>query len=353
VNINLLTEIFKAEVIKNKPELNDFSTGSVVYTLGRAVSATVLEVYNDIEILRNSGLLFSDNISTELVSSISPALIRGQGTKAKGYLLVNSLTSSNITITPGSIITHPRTLKQYKIIETENTIITPIVEFRLEVEALEIGLESNLPAGTNLISIEYPRIVFIVGSTRDINYKPVGDITGGTSIESIESYRQRIENSLLNNRVTQKQVLINNLALQYPDITHISIQTIANGLITIWINSPIIYTSNQLNIMNNNIQEFLPIGVYSQVKQQIHRIVSVRLLVYEELSNSLISFIQQLVTNYINNKAGRFVSVNAIRNLISDRTGIIVRVLSPTETIEITENDKLIAGTVEVLYVQS
>lgn len=352
MNINVLSEIFKAEIIKNRPELNDFSVGSVIYTVGRAISATVLEVYNDLESLRRKGLLYDDNISSELISSVSPSLSQNSGTKANGYVLVNSLSSESITLKTESILTHPVSSKQYKVTEID-TIINPIVEYRLGIEALEVGKEYNLPAGTSLISIEYPRLIFTVGSSRSINYSPIGDIVGGTNKESNVEYTERVKESLLNNRVTQQQALVNYLVLEYPDITSVKVQTISNGLVTIWLTAKVNYTNIQLEQINNYIQVLLPIGVYSQVKQLLNKIVNIKLIVYEELSSVLLSFIKQLITNYVENRAGGVVSVNAIRNLISDRTGIIVRVVEPIETIEAEPNEKLTVGTVEVLYVQS
>lgn len=349
MNIENLTDIFQSNVVSNRPDLSDFNQGSVLYTLARAVAATSLEVYNELDNLKSSGLILDANLSDEVVTSLNESLGRVQGSTATGYVLASNLNSIDRVLEVDTILTDPVSLTQYRIASETSITVSPLIEKKVAIVAAEVGNDYNLPAGRTLISPNFPRISFIVGAYRDIDDTPKGSLTGGVSIEDDETYFTRIKTRLLNDRVGQRQALINQLESQDAVISA-EVENLRGGLSRIWVTSATTLTATQLDTLNESIQTYVPVGIYTEVKQRSEIFITVRLHSYEEINLTIENFIISLVTDYIEALNTVTLTTAAIRNLISDRTGIVMKVVDPLGTVTLNEGETFKVNKVEVTY---
>jgi hypothetical protein len=354
MDVENLIDIFKVEVLKNRPNLNDFTKGSVLYTLARSIGVVVNEVYVEIEKLRKASILLdsSESLDEELLKSISPSLEKTNGKTATGYVLISNLDSNIVTLPVNTVLTDPISLSQY--ITTTIITISSLLEVQVPIVSVGVGEEYNIPAGRNLINVSYPRLVFTVGEYRDLDNTVVGDITGGESEETKEDYYTRIKNTLFSQRITQKQVLIDYLVSHETyDIDSVTLETIAGGLLLVWINSPTTtYTVVELDQINSEIQDFIPVGVISQVLQLTKRPISVNIQVFEETTEVIDEAIKNVVRKYVDsiNPSGSFSTI-ALRNLISVELGIVVKILLPTSNIDLSQTEKLQLTSTEIINV--
>jgi len=349
MDIENLVDIFSAEVIKNRPDLRDFSKGSVLYTLARGIALTVNEVYAELEILKQSSTFFSNELNEDLIKSINPTLIRQKGSVASGYVLANNLDNFRVNLPINTPLTDPITTNQY--VTTQAVTVDNITETQIPVAAIDKGIEYNIPAGRRLVNVDYPRIIFTTGKYREIDNSIVGDIIGGSSDESIEDFQNRAYDRLFNVRITNKQLLVNYL-LSKDLINNVSIETLRGGLIVVWITSSKIYTDNELQALNEEIKEYLPLGVISEIRQLSLVPISVRVQLFEESNLDLDRLIITLVKNYIDNlPINSTLTVSNIRNIIIDRTGIVPKILEPVNNITLTNSQKFQATSVEIINV--
>lgn len=351
MDIENLIDIFSAEVIKNRPDLSDFSQGSVLYTLARGVALAVNELYQEIELLRDNSLLVNDTIDESLLTSISPALARITGKVARGDVLIGNLDSVSITLPVNTVLTDPVTSTQY--FTTASITINSITESRVEVQAADFGVNHNLPAGRNLINVDYPRLIFTVGEYRQIDNTIVGGLAGGVDPESNVELIKRARERLLSQRVTQRQQLIDFLLTQGVvgvNISSVSLETLRGGLLIVWVTSSSLLTYTNLTSLNNLIQPYLPVGIYSEVKQIVNVPITIRIQTFEETNLVVDKLISDLVTQYVEGLSpGASLLPASIRNLVSERTGIVGRVLEPREPITLNTNQRFQVLAVEVI----
>lgn len=346
--IDNLADIFRSEVLSNRQDLNDFTVGSVLYTLSRAVAASVNEVYTELDNLTNKGLILDRNIDDEVLTSLAPSLSRTEGTVASGSVLASNVGTSAVTLPPGTSLIDPVTELQFNITGTEDVTLNPLIETAIPVLASDIGVDYNLPAGRNLINVSFPRVSFTVGNFRDVDNTPKGSFSGGSSDEADEDYFERIKNKLLYDRVGQKQALLSFL-LEQDSINSAFTELLAGGFLTIWISSSVTFTSTELTNLNTLVQDYIPIGTYSQIKQLVARSVTIRLFSFQEINLTTENLIIELVTNYVDTLAiGTVLSPSAIQNLVSERTGIVMKVLAPLEEVTLEEGEKFTVSKVEV-----
>lgn len=349
MDVENLVDIFSAEILRNRADLKDFSKGSVLYTLARAVALTVNEVYAEIKDLSNSSLLFSDNLNEDLILSLFPNLTRREGTLASGFVLVTNLDSSIVSLPINTPLTDPVSSNQY--ITTQNATIDNISETQVSIVAIDKGAQYNIASGRRLINVNYPRLIFTTGKYREIDNTIVGDIIGGTSDESLSEFQTRLQNRLLNSRVNSQQLVIDYL-LSQENITNVSIENLRGGLVLIWVSSTTVLYSNDLLTLNNNIKQYLPIGIYSEIRQLINIPVSIRLQLFESSSVLLDKLIVELITNYINElPPSSSLLISNLRNLISERVGIIPKILEPTNSLTLTNFQKFQVTSVEIINV--
>lgn len=350
MDINNLVDIFKVEVLRNRPELNDFSSGSILYTLARAVALTANDVYLEVEQLRQSSL-FIDSVlvNEELLASINPTLTKLPGSLSTGYVLISNLDSVSVTLPVNTILTDPISLTQF--ILTESAVINSITEVQIPIKSTSFLATANLPAGRNLINVEYPKLVFTIGEYRDIDNTFKGDVSGATSSENNLEYYNRIKDRLLNLRTSQKQVLVDYL-LSLTDVNNVYIETLTGGLVLIWIKSSSALTSIRLEEINTAIQDYLPIGTYSSVKQLLNKAISITVQVYDETNLITDNYIKSEVVTYITSlNPSETLFISALRNLIIAKTGLIVKILSPASDVTLANNEKFVINNVEVLNV--
>ena len=353
MNIETLQSLFRAEVQKVRPDLNSFNNGSVLYTLGRAVAATSLEAYKEIDRLKSSTYIFSDDFDTvNILGSISSDLKLDTGSLAGGNVLVNNISPNAVELKTNAVLTDSESRQQF-IIKSITSLINPLIETVIQVESISKSFSANLPAGRSLISLDYPMLDFIVGSYRSSNQNStriIGGLTGGVNPETILEYRARVLNLLLNQRVGGKQVIITTIKNLYPEIKLVEVVNNIAGLVTVWISSSTIYTDNELIAINASIQSIIPPGVYTEVKQLTYIPVDIRLYSYDAVNPTIERRVQLVLTNYVDNISFLGVlSLNTIKNLVTNNTGIIVKVLEPLEDITLERGQKFKLNKAEVL----
>lgn len=354
MNIETLQSLFRSEVQKVRPDLNSFNNGSVLYTLGRAVAATTLEAYKEIDRLKSSTYLFSDDFDTiNILGNINTELRLDTGSLASGNVLVNNISPNVVELKSNAILTDSESRQQF-IVKSPTSSISPLVESVIQVESISKSFKANLPAGRVLFSADYPRLDFIVGSYRSSNQNStriVGGLTGGINPETTLEYRSKVLNQLLNQRVGGKQVIVTTIKELNPDINLVEVINNIAGLITVWIsNFNLTYTDTQLANINEAIQPVIPPGVYSEVKQLTYINIDIRLYSYDSINPTIERRVQQVLSEYINNISFLGVlSLNTVKNLVTNSTGIIVRVLEPLEDITLDRGQKFKLNKAEVL----
>lgn len=350
MDIDNLIDIFKVEVLKLKPELNDFNQGSVLYTLARAAAATVNEVYIEIEKLKESSLFIDSAVVNEnLLSSINVNLSKLPGSPATGYVLISNIDSITITVPAYTVLTDPISLNQYLI--KEDVYINSLTEVQAPVVSLSNNVTANIPAGRNLINVDFPKLVFSVGTYRNIDNTLYGDLTGAVSEENNLDYYNRIKERLLNLRLTQKQVLYDYL-LSESDITNVYIETLTGGLIIVWVNSNNLLTTTRLTELNTSIEDYLPIGTYSTVKQLLSKSINITIQVFEETNLTIDNYIKDIARVYIDSlKPSDTLSLVSLRNLIVVKTGLIVKIINPSSDVSLANNEIFTINSLEILNV--
>jgi hypothetical protein len=355
MNIETLQSLFRAEVQKVRPDLNSFNNGSVLYTLGRAIAVTTLEAYKEIDRLKSSTYIFSDDFDTvNVLGNINTELRLDTGSLANGSVLVNNISPNAVELKTNAILTDSESRQQF-IVKSPTSSISPLIEAVVQVESISKSFNANLPAGRALFSVDYPRLDFIVGSYRSSNQnstRVIGGLTGGVSPETILDYRARVLNLLLNQRVGGKQVIITTIKRLNPDINLVEVVNNIAGLFTVWVSSitSTTYTDEQLSVINETIQPIIPPGVYSEVKQLSYLPIDIRLYSYDTVNPAIERRVQQVLTNYVDNIPFLGVlSLDTIKNLVTNSTGIIVKVLEPLEDITLERGQKFKLNKAEVL----
>lgn len=350
MNIDNLIDIFRVEVLKVRPELNDFYQGSILYTLARAVAMTANEVYTEVEKLKDSSLFIDSTVvNEELLVSINSSLARLNGSPAYGYVLVSNIDSNSVTLPPYTILTDPVSSLQFMTVESKD--INSLAEVQVPILATINNTQSNLPAGRNLININYPRLIFTIGKYREVDNTFKGGLVGGVSAENNLEYYKRIKDRLLNLRLTQTQVLYD-FVLSQTEISHVYIELLTGGLVIIWVKSSDLLTSSRLTELNNMVKEYLPIGTYSSTKQLFDKYLNLTIQVYDQTNLVLDQYIKSIVIDYVNNlKPSDTLSLTSLRNLIVSKTGLIVKIINPITDVSLANNETFSINNLEILNV--
>lgn len=275
-----------ASIAKEAPRINDFSQGSVAYTLTRGIAGAVSEVYKRLDSLEANYLIGSS--SGDYLTNISNSLgyERQLGTKSTGYVLVNNQTVRTAVIPARLVLTEPESGLQLIAETSTNTSINPFLEARIPVTALKATFEANFPAGTELIAGAIPDLNFTVGSYRTSAGKICGDLTGGTNLESDAELRERITRGI-SNVGFNTDISIENYLLLQGDITTVKVQTIKGGAITVWVGSEAQLTSQRLNELNLLLEDNKPAGVLSEVRQLNYIPIYFKVKVYDSQTSNV------------------------------------------------------------------
>jgi hypothetical protein len=258
-----IQNLFLNSLLQSGSKLTDFRQGSVVYTLSRAVAAVGLSQYRLLEEYKNNNTITkaSGEYLNDLANSFG--LVRGAGNIATGSVLGYTFDKVE-KLNAGAILTNLDTGLQYRT-EEEKTL-NSYTETKIQVRAMGIGEEYNLPAGVALYNISNKNIAFVVGSNRKPSSEIIGSISGGNSQESDTSLRNRLEKVLLfsnsNSEYKIKAELEKNSFVNW-----VGFETPLPGFLTIWVTSSINLTSAEFEILYAQADQIRSAGILISVRQ--------------------------------------------------------------------------------------
>ena len=179
-------------VAKTGGPLNDFTVGSINYTLLRALASVLSRGYVDMQEAINASFLATatGDYLTRHVADFG--LTRSAGTYSEGAVIAIAKTGATpFTMVPGSV-QFIETNKLY--VNTTQVTLTPPYTL-VPIKATKVGNAYDLPAGT--ILKDYKGLLdsqwqFAVGTDGfNAQYKPIGSLRGGSDPETDAMLRLR------------------------------------------------------------------------------------------------------------------------------------------------------------------
>lgn len=295
----------------------DTKDGSLAYTLARASAAVSASLDNRLIDLQNNSLILNASGSRldELLGFVSP---RQQPARATGSVLAISKTDSFV-IPAGSILVNVSSGLSFATTSASVTAVN-LFESLINVQAIEFGISSNLVAGTQLYSADFPEVCFRVGATHNESYE--GDLLGGQNIETDNAYRTRVL-GLISNPSSSSTSSIVRLLRDYPLVDRAFVRTTVPGVVEIWVDAGTIYTNAQRQELLDYVSPFLPVGALPFITQARRKLVNITLEVQpfsnnnndlSNLSNRITSNLTNLILNL---DVGESLSIGDIRRSVS------------------------------------
>lgn len=335
MNINDLQQIFSTTVTQENELLNDFSKGSVLYTLGRAISTTVYEQLNAISNQRDN-FFWSTSRGSSLDSIAAlHGVTRKTGSYASGSALYTSSSQNNNNteiINPGTIFTDPISSSQYISLNSSPITTYSFTEVRIPLLATAPGFIYNISANKNLICSVYPTSSCQVGAIRNVNGVVCGDIIGGTDIESDTELRSRISQTLLGSNSLNTQNFYNKI-LSLPFINYVQLDIPISGYLRIAIdssNNPL--SNSQSSELNSIINKYLPVGIIYSINYITHKNIDIRLYINFLNNNNLnyaITTLKQFIFNYFYKNSNKSINLETLATLIQSTYSISVSFSQP------------------------
>lgn len=295
----------------------DTKEGSLAYTLARGSAAVSAAIDNRLIDLQNNALITNASGSRldELLSFISP---RQQPARATGSVLAISKTDS-FTIPAGTQLINVSTGLSFRTTSASVTAVN-LFESLINIQAVEFGTSSNLVAGTQLYSADYPDVCFRVGATHTEVYE--GDLLGGQDIETDNAYRSRVL-SLISNPSSSSSSSLVRLLRDYPLVDRAYVKTTVPGIVEIWVDASTIYTEAQRQELLDYISTYLPVGVIPFISQARRKPVNITLDIqpFSNNNNDLSALSNRVTSNLtnliLNLDVGESLSVGDIRRSVS------------------------------------
>lgn len=295
----------------------DTKEGSLAYTLARASAAVAAFLDNRLIDLQNNSLITNATGSRldELLGFISA---RQQPARATGSVLAISKTDS-FTIPSGSTLVNVSSGLSFTTTSSSVTAVN-LFESLINIRAVEYGSASNLVAGTQLYSADFPDVCFRVGATHTDIYE--GDLLGGQDIESDNAYRFRVL-GLISNPSSSSSSSIVRLLRDYPLVDRAFVRTTVPGVVEIWVDANTTYTDAQRQELLDYISTYLPVGSIPFITQAKRKLVNVTLEVqpFSNNSNDLSNISNRITTNLtnliLNLDVGESLSVGDIKRSVS------------------------------------
>lgn len=327
----------------------DTVEGSLAYTMARGSAAVALSLDNRLLDLQATSSIFTatGNRLDELLSYVSS---RQLATKAQGSVLAISKTDSTV-IPAGSILINVSTGLSFITTSASVTAVN-LFESLVNVVAIEAGSASNLPAGTQLYSADYPNVCFRVGETNNDIY--LGDILGGENKETDNEYRTRVITLLSNPATASTNNLIAKLR-EYPAVDRAYVNTRTPGVIEIWVDGATSYTATETEDLLTYIKPYLAAGVIPFISQARRKSVNVTLDIKPFSTNTsdlttLSNRVATSITNLIFGLAvGEGLLVSDIKRSVS-ALARSVSVVYPTENVTAQINEILVPGEIKYIY---
>lgn len=326
----------------------DKKQGSLAYTLGRASAAIAASQDNRmVELQSQSSLLSATGSRLDEMGSFIAQ--REQASRAQGFVLAVSK-SDPVTIAVGSTLIDVSSGLQFATINNAVNAVS-LFESLVAVQAVEFGGASNLPAGTQLYSVDYPDVCFRVGSTHTDDY--YGDIIGGQDLESDVAYKRRLAAYMASSALSSADVLVRKLR-EYPLVDRAFVKTRAAGIVEVWVDAAINYTDAQRQELLSYIRPYLAAGTLPIIVQANRRSVNITLDVKPYGTTSDLSTLSNLLTNSINNLIFSL-GVGESLTLAQLRTAIAgfakeVQIIYPVEDIRCGSTEILTVGEIKLTF---
>lgn len=340
---------FSALASSNSNLTVDTKDGSLAYTLARASAAVSAAIDNRLIDIQDNALILNATGSRldELLSFVST---RQQATRASGSVMAISKTDS-FTVPAGSILVNVSTGLSFRITSGSAAIVN-LFETVISVEAIEFGAASNLVAGTQLYSSDFPDVSFVVGSVHDTVYE--GDLIGGQDVESDNDYRSRVL-SLLSNPSSSSSSTLVRLLREYPLVDRAFVKTTVPGVVEIWVDATTSYTDAQRQELLNYISPYLPVGSLAFITQAKRKPVNITLDIQPYNNNNsdlsaLSNRITSNLTNYILNlDVGESLSITDIKRVVSSLVRQVT-VIYPTSDVVARLDEVLSPGELKLVF---
>lgn len=327
----------------------DTKDGSLAYTLARGSAAVSASLDNRLIDLQNNSLIVNAAGSRldELLGFISP---RQQPARATGSVLAISKTDSFV-IPAGTTLLNVSSGLSFRTTSASVTAVN-LFESLINIQAIEFGSASNLVAGTQLYSADYPDVCFRVGSTHNEVYE--GDILGGQNIETDNAYRSRVL-SLISNPSSSSTSSLVRLLRDYPLVDRAFVRTTVPGVVEIWVDANTIYTAAQRQELLDYISEYLPVGTIPFITQARRKLVNITLDIqpFSNNSNDLSALSNRITSNLtnliLNLDVGESLSVGDIRRAVSSLARQVT-VVYPTADVVCRTDEILSSGEFKFVF---
>ena len=310
----------------------DTTEGSLAYTLSRGAASAAAAIDNRLIDLQNNSLIVNATGSrlNELLGFIAA---REQPARATGSVLAISKTDSFV-IPTGSLLVNVSTGLTFTTTSASVTAVN-LFESLINIQAIEVGSASNLVAGTQLYSADYPQVCFRVGTTNTTTYE--GDLVGGQDVESDNAYRARVLALISNPSSSSSSSLVRKLR-EYPLVDRAFVRTTVPGVVEIWVDASTIYTAAQRQELLDYISEYLPVGSIPFISQAKRKPVNITLDIQPFSNNSSdLSTLSNRVTSNLTNlilnlDVGESLSVGDIQRSVASLARQIT-VVYPTDDV--------------------
>ncbi len=320
-SISEIQQTFFQFIREQNTLLTDTSQGSGIYTLGRSIAAIFAE--QDLNLFSLSSSFYLSSARGEDLDRLAAnyGVTRRPGGFARGYALATAF-EGNFTLSPSSVFTEPSTALQFLVPSTTNSRITGVSESRIPLIATKQGSEYNLPAGTRLILPGLERASFVVGSHRTSSGEICGDMTSGAAPEGDEPLRERVINTLVNNRATTENAL-KSAILADPSVSWVSITTPISGYVEVWIDSTSRFSASDIDRLRRIASSHVAAGILVDVKQAERQTLDINVFIVprsgadlDTLSSQVIGTAQNyLLSLQLGQKIIRKDLLNAIQNI--------------------------------------
>lgn len=327
----------------------DTKEGSLAYTLSRGAAAAAAAIDNRLIDLQTNSLVTNATGSRldELLGFIST---REQPARATGSVLAISKTDS-FAIPAGTLLVNVSTGLTFKTTSASVTAVN-LFESLINIQAIEFGTASNLVAGTQLYSADYPEVCFRVGATHATDYE--GDLVGGQNIESDNAYRARVLALISNPSSSSGSSIVRKLR-EYPLVDRAFVKTTVPGVVEIWVDASTIYTAAQRQELLGYVSAYLPVGSIPFIAQAKRKPVNITLDIqpFSNNSNDLSNLSNRVTSNLtnliLNLDVGESLSVGDIRRSAASLARQIT-VVYPTENIVCRTDEILSPGEFKFVF---
>ena len=326
------------------------SSYGVLYTLIRGMAATCYAQEQEITGIVNAGLVSSSQGNDLDVLANTYGLSRRPGTSSFGTVLAKATNTTKLLVGAQlQNVTGTITLET-----TKEVVVSADREALVPVTSITQSSNANLVAGTPLYFINSD-VSAVVGSYRDNTKQLIGNLIGGSSSESDDALRARLNTFIFNKGLVNKDAIISQLQ-SYVNTIHIVERRPAPGYTTIYID-----TANQLVIdkVISTVNNIKAVGVLFVVKSLQYQPVDLDLTAYltgitSDSVSTVVDNIKAAVEEYFSYlTVGDSVVVGQLTSYVTSKTGYTVSVNKPATTITPIINEYLLIPSEVVVSVKS